>query len=94
MLLETRDKLDSKIGVENVFKHDSNEESKETMNAALYGEPMFHNGRQFKEDGLNDGEVYVDLGDDPMKEVVKKLDERIKNAFANDMSEKETARVK
>lgn len=60
------------------------------MIAALYGELKFHSGGQFEDDGLNDSEVYVYLGDDPMEKVDKKLDERIKEVVENDLSEKQT----
>lgn len=50
------------------------------MIAALYGESVFHNKGQIKDDGLQNKDVYVDCGDDPVKELENELQGRVKEA--------------
>lgn len=46
--------------------------------AALYGEAIFHQGRQIEDDALNKENLYVDLGDASPELVEKELQDRMK----------------
>lgn len=83
MLLAARDRFGDEIDVTKRFEEDGNEEEHDSTTAALNGESVFHCGGQFDDDGLNEDDVYVDLGDDSARGVEKELEMKIEEAKSN-----------
>lgn len=64
IFLAARDTYDDDTDVAVRLVKNGNEEESEGKIAALFGESFFHSGGQIVDDGLEDEDVYVDLGDD------------------------------
>lgn len=90
--MAAKHKFGDEIGVMKRLVEDGNEKCKNTI-AALYGEAVFHNGEQIEDDGLEENDVYVDLGDDVEKDVEKEIAERINEAKTKELSEEGTLRL-
>lgn len=86
MLKVSRDKLCDDIDVNMWLKEDENEEKNKDMIVALYGKSVSHSGGQFKNDGIENQDAYIDLDDDRSEKVEVKLKESIRKALANGLS--------
>lgn len=64
MLMAARDNYGDNIDVADRLAGVGNEEESEGRIAAFFGKCIFHNGGHAEDDDLEDGDVYVDLGDD------------------------------
>lgn len=54
---------------------------------------MFHSEGQLEDEGLNDSDVYVDVGDDPTEKAYKEFCKQVKKAAVNSISEQGTRRL-
>lgn len=88
MLMAARDKYGDDIDVADRLATDGNQEENEGTIAALFGESVFHSSGQIEEDGLEDEDVYVDLGDDRIEDIEDELQKRIAEAVSNGLSRK------
>lgn len=60
MLLAARDKLGDHIDEKETLIGDGNEKGEEVSIVALYEKPIFHQGGQIEDDGLNTENVHGD----------------------------------
>lgn len=88
--MAARDKLGDDIDVTEELEEDGNEKENKAVIEALYGESLFHREGHDEDDVLKDEDVYVNLCDDPSEEVERELQEGMKEARANGMSEEGT----
>lgn len=77
ILMASREKYKYGIDVtERLVRHGTKEESERKI-AALFGESFFHNDRNMEDEGLYMEDVYVDQGDNSMKDFESELLKRM-----------------
>lgn len=92
MLLAFQEKYGSDVDVKNRVKADGNEEEQFGSIAVLFGELLFHNAGAIKNDGLENEDIYIGFGGDTPEEMDVELDQRVKEAASNRLSEKRKPR--
>lgn len=75
------------------LREDGNEKENENTIAALNGESVFHRIGQIQDNGLNEGDLYVDLGDEPAAAVEMELRDGINETKENCLPEDGTKKL-
>lgn len=75
--MATRNTSGDDIDIAERLVKDADEEDSEGRISALFGEYVFHNNGQIEDDGLEDGDVKVDLRDDQIEDIEEELKECI-----------------
>lgn len=94
MLLAARERYGDNIDVANRLQQDGNEEESEGKMAALFVDSVFHNGGQIEDDGLDDEDMYIDLGDDSIEVIETELENQVAEALGNGLSSEGGRRLK
>lgn len=86
MPIATRDKYGVEIDVTKRMKDDGNEEEAADKIAPLFGDSLFHSSGLVENDGLEEADTYVGLGDDRAREVDEELAMQVEEATKNGLS--------
>lgn len=87
MLMAARDRYEDDTDVANRLNQEGKEEVQRKIDA-LFGELVFQNGGRIEDEGLDDEDIYVDLGDDSIKDIETELEDHVSEAVKNGLSNK------
>lgn len=97
MIQAACDKHDGEINVADIMDETTPEvgtDDAEMSIAALLSGDIFHSAGGVEDDGMDDEDIYIDMGEDPPFEIEKELEKRIKDAGQNGLTGKGIERLR
>lgn len=86
MLMAARDKCGGDIEVKGRLKRDRNKMNLSGKVAVLFKESLFYSGVMIEDNGLQDDNLYADLGEDSQQDVDREPVKRVNEAVSNESS--------